>query len=76
MVLQSGYWQVNIADKEKVKKAFIANDELQQFKVTPFGLCNALAIFERLMERVLDDMIVMAKLLTNTSRTWEKFCNE
>ena len=59
------------ADKNKEKSAFSANSGLWQFKVLPFGFCNALAAFERLMERVpkglrrktclvyLDDIIVM-----------------
>ena len=38
--LQNGYWQVEIADKKKTAY------ERRQFKVMPFGLCNAPAIFD------------------------------
>lgn len=71
--LQSGYWQVELDEKDKEKSAFSTGDGLWQFTVMPFGLCNAPATFERLMEHVLrglhwktclvylDDIIVMGK---------------
>ena len=40
----------------KRKAAFVTNEGLFQFRVIPFSLCNALAIFERLMDRVLCGM--------------------
>ncbi|UYV76604.1 hypothetical protein LAZ67_14001432 [Cordylochernes scorpioides] len=45
--------EVDEADREKT--TFITTDGLYEFKVMPFGLCNAPAIFERMMDNLLRD---------------------
>ncbi|KAK3104661.1 hypothetical protein FSP39_007335 [Pinctada imbricata] len=68
-----GYWQVAVDPNDQHKTAFATRRGLFEFSVMPFGLCNAPATFQRLMESVLrglqfetclvylDDIIVVGK---------------
>ena len=54
--LYSGYWQVKMDSADIDKTAFVTRQGLFRFTVMPFGLCNAPATFERLMELVLSGL--------------------
>ena len=89
--LKSGYWQVELEESAKEKTAFSYGKGLWQSHVMLFGLCNAPATFERLMESVLahmpwetclvylDDIIVLGKSfdehLDNLTRVFEPLRN-
>lgn len=46
--LQSGFWQVPMKNSDAEKTSFVTNVGLYQFRVMPFGLCNALLPFNAL----------------------------
>ena len=73
--LLKGYWQVPLTERAKSVSAFVTFDGLFECKVMPFGMKNAAATFQRLMNMVIrgikncsvyiDDVIIY-------SDTWEE----
>ncbi|GFT26452.1 retrovirus-related Pol polyprotein from transposon 17.6 [Trichonephila clavipes] len=56
-----GKIEIDEADREKT--AFITPEGLYEFKVMPFGLCNAPATFERMMDNLLRHFKWKVKIL-------------
>lgn len=66
-----GYWQVPLTKRASDISAFVTPDHFLQYTVMPFGLCNAPATFQRLVNKVLggipncraylDDIVVYTK---------------
>ena len=53
MDLLSGFWQIALKEEHRHKTAFITARGLYEWKVMPFGLCNAPSTFQRLMDEVI-----------------------
>lgn len=56
--LKAGYWQIEIAEEDKHKTAFVLPPPfgLWECNRMPFGLCNAPSTFQRAMERCLGEL--------------------
>jgi hypothetical protein len=74
---KTGYWQVPVGEKDKFKTAFRTHNGFYEWNVMPFGLCNAPANFQRLMNNLfaksnlifslvyLDDIIIYSDTFEN-----------
>lgn len=51
--LLKGYWQVPLTPRASEISAFVIPDNFLQYTVMPFGMCNAPATFQRLINLVL-----------------------
>ena len=83
--LLKGYWQVPLTDRASEISAFATPDTFLQYTVMAFGLRNAPATFQRLMNQVLadidnceaylDDVVIYSATWDGHLRTLEKvFC--
>ena len=82
--LAAGYWQVEMEATSKEKTAFSTYSGLYEFRKMPFGLANAPATFQQLMENVLaglardgclvylDDILVIGKTLEEHNENLRK----
>src|SRR5207245_4846294 len=86
--LASRYWQIAMKEEDIQKTAFTCGYGLYEFVVIPFGLTNAPATFQRLMNHILmeyldefvvvyiDDILIYSKMfdehLEHLERVFEK----
>ena len=54
--LLKGYYQVPLTENAKKASAFITPAGLYQYTVLPFGMTNAVATFQRLMNNIVSDL--------------------
>ena len=74
---KSSFWQIPLAKEDRPKTAFTANGQFYQFKRMGFGLTNAPATYQRLMDQILqgltwqycliymDDVVIYAMTFTD-----------
>ena len=64
MDLKSGFWQVKMAEESRPYTAFtVGSLGVYEFLRMPFGLCNVLATFQRLMQNCLGKLNLMYTLI-------------
>ncbi|XP_077318945.1 uncharacterized protein LOC143940971 [Lithobates pipiens] len=76
MDLSRGYWQIPLAPEAREKSAFITPFGLFEFTVMPFGMKNAPATFQRVMNDLLEGLETFAVAYLDDiavfSPTWEE----
>lgn len=73
--LLKGYWQVPLTPRASEISAFVTPDSFLQYSVMAFGMRNAPATFQRLMNRVLSEVNNVEVYLDDVviySNTWEE----
>ena len=81
LYLLSGYWQVEVAEEDWQRTALCTTEGLFEFRVMPFGLCNAPATFQRLMDLLaslqwsclvyIDDVLYLANPFPHIWKTYK-----
>lgn len=61
--LASGYHQVALHERDRDKTAFTTPFGLYEYLRMPFGLCNAPATFQRLMQATMSDLVLQIVLV-------------
>lgn len=76
--LSNGYWQIELDDASKEKTAFVANNNLYEFNVLPYGVCNGPSTFQRTMQNILKDAACLPPYIDDVviaSNSWTDHLN-
>jgi hypothetical protein len=69
MDIASGYWNVSMVEDSIKNTAFTCKYGLFEWLVMPFGCCNAVPAFERLMENVWSGVLALCIVLAKNDDT-------
>ena len=76
MDLSKGFYQVPLAEEDREKTAFVTTGGNFEFTRMPFGLRNALATFQRLVDRVLGGLEAFAAPYIDDIIIFSNDCNQ
>lgn len=77
--LSKGYWQIPVDERDKEKTAFVTPEGQYQFRVLPFGMVNAPAVFTRMMRKLLEGLPHVVHYIDDVlvySQTWEEHMDD
>ncbi|XP_041477315.1 uncharacterized protein LOC121425354 [Lytechinus variegatus] len=77
--LCKGYWQIPVQAKDREKTSFVTADGQYQFRVLPFGMVNAPALFTRMMRILLHGIPHVVNYIDDIliySSTWNEHVDD
>ncbi|KAL8615815.1 hypothetical protein ACOMHN_048523 [Nucella lapillus] len=77
--LSKGYWQIALSEDSKEATAFLTPTGLFQWRVLPFGMVNAPAVFTRMMRKLLKGLKGVENFMDDiliASETWEEHMSQ
>ncbi|KAL8624277.1 hypothetical protein ACOMHN_034000 [Nucella lapillus] len=77
--LSKGYWQIALSEDSKEATAFSTPTGLFQWRVLPFGMVNAPAVFTRMMRKLLKGLKGVENFMDDiliASETWEEHMSQ
>lgn len=77
--LSKGYWQIPVIDEDREKTAFVTTSGQYQFRVLPFGMVNAPALFTRMMRSLLHGLPNVVHYIDDIliySPTWDEHVDD
>jgi hypothetical protein len=74
--MKSGFWQIQIHEKDKYKTAFVAPFEQYEGNVMPFGLKNPTSEFQNIMNDIVSALSKYYIVYINDVVIFSKFIKE